>query len=198
MAGFTFCFGRIMLLMFLILWASKAEGYGTKFFNIMSYGAVADGQRDNSQVKSLLQIIKMIKRVGEYDDLCFISKLLHAYIYLFCFIHFQALLRAWKDGCEWDGKAVVLIPYGIYMLDPVEFSGPCKGPLDFVIRGILKAPTHKSKIFTTKWINFQYVDQLTITGGGTLDGQGSSSWGFNDCNKNSNCPPLPTVSPLIN
>ncbi|KAF3442281.1 hypothetical protein FNV43_RR16197 [Rhamnella rubrinervis] len=152
MAGFTLCFGGLLLLMFLFLWASKAEGYGPRLFNVMNYGAVADGQRDNS----------------------------------------QALLRAWRDGCEWDGKAEVLIPYGTYMSDPVEFSGPCRGPINFVIRGILKAPTHNSKIFTTKWISFQYIDQLTITGGGTLDGQGASSWGFNDCNTNSNCPTLPT------
>lgn len=83
------------------------------------------------------------------------------------------------------------------MLDPVEFTGPCKGPVDFVISGILKASTHNSKVFTTKWINFQYVDKLTITGGGTLDGQGAVSWGLNDCDKNSNCQSLPIVSPLL-
>lgn len=84
---------------------------------------------------------------------------------------------------------------GSYMLNPVEFSGPCKAPIAFVIKGTVKAPTQDlSKGNSGKWINFRYIDQLSVSGGGILDGQGHSAWPYNDCSKNPNCPTLPVVS----
>jgi galacturan 1,4-alpha-galacturonidase len=61
-----------------------------------------------------------------------------------------------------------------------------------VIGGLLKAPADSSKFSTDSWINFRYIDRLTVSGG-TLDGHGQVAWGLNDCNKNSSCPRLPTV-----
>jgi hypothetical protein len=79
------------------------------------------------------------------------------------------------------------------MVNSVRFEGPCKGSVGVVIGGLLKAPADPSKFSTDSWINFRYVDHLTVSGG-TLDGQGQVAWGLNDCSKNSNCPRLPTVS----
>lgn len=79
------------------------------------------------------------------------------------------------------------------MLGPVVFVGPCKGETRVVIKGVLKAPTDPSK-FSDHWIIFQYVDQLVVKGGGSLDGQGASAWPYNDCNRNPQCKPLPVVS----
>ncbi|XP_061373564.1 exopolygalacturonase-like [Gastrolobium bilobum] len=88
-----------------------------------------------------------------------------------------AFLKAWNDACNWDGNASILIPEGIYMLNPVTFIGPCKGWTIFKIKGILIAPTDRSLYPNLdKWIDFRYINQLRVTGGGILDGQGSSAW----------------------
>jgi galacturan 1,4-alpha-galacturonidase len=79
-------------------------------------------------------------------------------------------------------------------VNAVRFEGPCKGSVGVVIGGFLKAPADPSKFPTDSWINFRYVNRLTVGGGGTLDAQGQVAWGLNDCSKNSNCPRLPTVS----
>ena len=110
--------------------------------------------------------------------------------WIFC----QAFLKAWKEACEWTGRARVWIPIGTYRVNSVKFEGPCKGPIAFVIKGYLKAPTEPSLFITQNWINFRYINNLTVSGGGVLDGQGKEAWAYNDCNKNPNCPSLPTVS----
>lgn len=52
MERLAFCFGRVFLLMFLFVWAAGGKGYEPRYFNVMNYGAVADGKTDNSQVSS--------------------------------------------------------------------------------------------------------------------------------------------------
>ncbi|KAL3652471.1 hypothetical protein CASFOL_002152 [Castilleja foliolosa] len=103
----------------------------------------------------------------------------------------QAFLRAWNDACAYHGKSAVLVPRGTYMVGSVSFAGPCNGPIAFVIVGALRAPTEPGEFFTDKWIGFRYVDQLTLSGGGYLDGQGQVAWPYNDCQKNHGCKPLP-------
>nr|XP_004306136.2 PREDICTED: exopolygalacturonase-like [Fragaria vesca subsp. vesca] len=102
----------------------------------------------------------------------------------------QAFLKAWKDACQWKGRAKVLIPRGIFKLFPVVFSGPCNGPIAFLIMGTLRASTDPSTFNSENWINFRYLEQLTLAGGGTLDGQGSLVWPHNNCN-NGPCRALP-------
>jgi hypothetical protein len=103
-------------------------------------------------------------------------------------------LKAWSDACRWEGKSTILIPKGTYMLKEVIFSGPCNAWMNFKIEGILKAPSDPYSFKTDNWINFRYIDKLKVGGGGTLDGQGSTAWKTNDCQKNPNCRTLPTVS----
>ncbi|KAK2353764.1 Pectin lyase superfamily protein [Trifolium repens] len=104
-----------------------------------------------------------------------------------------AFLKAWSDACEWKGKSTILIPQGTYMLKEVMFSGPCNAWMNFKIEGILKAPSDPYSFKTDNWINFRYIDKLKVGGGGTLDGQGSTAWKTNDCQKNPNCRTLPTT-----
>ena len=80
------------------------------------------------------------------------------------------------------------------MLNSVTFVGPCNGEMIFVIKGTLRAPTNPALFFTNTWIGFRYVDNLTLEGGGYLDGQGAAAWPHNDCSKNIGCLPLPIVS----
>ncbi|KAF5193651.1 Exopolygalacturonase [Thalictrum thalictroides] len=105
----------------------------------------------------------------------------------------QAFWTAWTDACAWNGGGTVLIPKGNYLVGPTTFKGPCKGPIDFQIQGVVNAPTDLSKFkdYADGWIRFQYVNGLFVGGGGTFHGHGSSAWSHNDCNKNKNCRFLP-------
>ncbi|RDX98337.1 Exopolygalacturonase, partial [Mucuna pruriens] len=96
-----------------------------------------------------------------------------------------AFLKAWNDSCSWNGTGTVLIPEGTYMLTSVIFNGPCKGWTTFQINGVLKAPSDPTLLTDQKWINFRYIDQLYVNGGGTLDGQGTSTRQI--CGNNTNC-----------
>uniref|UniRef100_A0A2N9GEK3 galactinol--sucrose galactosyltransferase n=1 Tax=Fagus sylvatica TaxID=28930 RepID=A0A2N9GEK3_FAGSY len=60
--------------------------------------------------------------------------------------------------------------------------------------GYLKATTDLSKYgFSAGWVEFGWVEGLTLTGGGTFDGQGAKAWPYNNCPTDSNCKLLPTI-----
>ncbi|CAN8233915.1 unnamed protein product [Cochlearia groenlandica] len=102
-----------------------------------------------------------------------------------------AFTKAWKEACEWKANPRVYIPFGTFYLGGVTFTGPCKSRISFIIKGTLLAPKEPKLIKQDTWIIFKYVDYLTVSGGGILDGQGSYSWPLNNCRKNPNCRPLP-------
>ncbi|KAL1219123.1 Exopolygalacturonase [Cardamine amara subsp. amara] len=103
----------------------------------------------------------------------------------------MAFTKAWKDACGWIGYARVYVPFGTFYLGAVTFTGPCKSRISFIIKGTLLAPKDPNSIKQDTWIIFRYVDYLTVSGGGILDGQGSYSWTLNDCRKSHNCRALP-------
>ncbi|XP_056173210.1 exopolygalacturonase-like [Syzygium oleosum] len=104
----------------------------------------------------------------------------------------KALSDAWSGACHSKGTSVVLIPRRTYLLGPVLLAGPCNGAIEFQIKGGLRAFS-SPQLGIDHWISFQYIDKLTITGGGLLDGQGAASWPYNDCSKNPNCKALPVT-----
>ena len=63
------------------------------------------------------------------------------------------------------------------------------------LQGTLKAATDLKR-FGNDWIEFGWVNGLTVTGG-TIDGQGAASWPFNKCPVRKDCKVLPTVSSLF-
>ncbi|CAN1197999.1 Exopolygalacturonase (Fragment) [Linum perenne] len=85
----------------------------------------------------------------------------------------EAFLRAWKAGCEWNGKSRIVVPEGEYMSDTVMFLGPCKGSMAFVMKGLL-TPPDRLKI-SDKWISFRYVNGLLVSGQGTFHALGYTS-----------------------
>ncbi|CAH2037225.1 unnamed protein product [Thlaspi arvense] len=102
----------------------------------------------------------------------------------------NAFTNAWRDACASNGLGRMYIPKGKFYVGGVTFEGPCNGQTSFVIDGTLLAPTNNNDIKKETWINFRYIDYLTISGGGTIDGQGKESWPLNDCDKDSHCPNL--------
>ncbi|XP_073004085.1 exopolygalacturonase-like [Typha latifolia] len=112
----------------------------------------------------------------------------------------QAFLKAWKAACRSTGVVRVVIPRGTYFLSPVQFSGPCPNVqlLTVQLQASLKASTDLTKYVKGTWVQFGWVDNLRLTGGGTLDGQGSASWRFNKCPVKLNCKVLPTSLTFVN
>ncbi|ESQ55365.1 hypothetical protein EUTSA_v10027416mg [Eutrema salsugineum] len=103
----------------------------------------------------------------------------------------NAFKTVWKSACSRiNGNSKIYVPKGTFYLGGIEFLGPCKNKIEFVIDGTLLAPANPKDIKQDTWINFRYIDNLSIYGKGTLDGQGKQSWPFNDCHKNTSCPQL--------
>jgi galacturan 1,4-alpha-galacturonidase len=101
-------------------------------------------------------------------------------------------LKEWSEACQWHGKAMVLIPRGVYILDSVLLLGECNGYMAFNLKGILKP---KGSLQTSdQWNTFQYIKGFFLGGGDTLDGEGHKHWNRHDCLKNHNCHPLAIVS----
>lgn len=88
---------------------------------------------------------------------------------------------------------MVLVPNGNFLVGPVMLQGPCKGPIELRINGILLAPTGNSAAGDS-WLNIHWVNNLVIDGGGSLNGQGPTAW---PCHfKGGGCGTLPIVSPF--
>ncbi|KAM0942908.1 putative glycosidase [Dioscorea sansibarensis] len=107
----------------------------------------------------------------------------------------KAFLAAWKAACSARGRVKLLVPMGTYLLGPVKFRGPCTSLITVKLKGYLKATTDLSayeKAGGDDWVEFGFVNNLKLSGGGTLDGQGAASWPFNRCPKKKKCQVLPT------
>ncbi|KAJ6753959.1 PECTIN LYASE-LIKE SUPERFAMILY PROTEIN [Salix purpurea] len=100
----------------------------------------------------------------------------------------KAFLKAWTEACRWHGRAMVLIPRGVYILDSVLFLGECNGYMAFILKGVLKPK--RSLQACDQWITFRYIKGFLLGGGGTLDGEGYKYWNRSDCLRNHNCHPL--------
>jgi galacturan 1,4-alpha-galacturonidase len=111
----------------------------------------------------------------------------------------QALTRAWKEACAAGGTSKIVIPKTTYNLgNPASLQGPCKGPIEIRLDGTLKAPANPRQLKGDGWITIGRVDGFTLSGSGTLDGQGATSWKQNDCGINNKCKLLATVKFLTN
>ncbi|KAJ6759997.1 hypothetical protein OIU79_024956 [Salix purpurea] len=107
----------------------------------------------------------------------------------------KAFIAAWKEACRATGKVKLLVPKGVYLIGPVKFAGPCKNvsSLTVYMKGYLKATAKLSRYGSgTGWVEFGWLERLTLTGGGTFDGQGAKAWPYNNCTTDSKCKLLPT------
>ncbi|XP_075096879.1 polygalacturonase-like [Nicotiana tabacum] len=104
----------------------------------------------------------------------------------------RGLMMAWRSACQSPGPAKVVIPPGTYTTGETIFQGPCTSPrpITIEIQGTLLSNTDMSLYTRAAWISIEHVDGIVITGGGTLNGQGKSSWQFAD--KSGSTPPLPS------
>lgn len=107
----------------------------------------------------------------------------------------QALMKAWKEAIASPTPTKILVPAGDWTLSQAHMAGPNKAPIHLELKGTLKAypDPNKLPVKTKEWVTINYVNFLTISGGGVFDGQGQQAWKMNDCNKNKNCAKLPIV-----
>ncbi|KAL2531729.1 Pectin lyase-like superfamily protein [Abeliophyllum distichum] len=105
----------------------------------------------------------------------------------------EALLSAWKEACAATTPSRIVVPTDTYLLNQVTLVGPCKAPIELQVQGTIKAPSDYTQLpdKNGNWITINYVDHLTIFGGGVFDGQGKEAWTKNDCGKNPKCVKLP-------
>lgn len=104
----------------------------------------------------------------------------------------QALVSAWKEACAATNASKIVVPAGKHVLMEVLLEGPCKSSIEVQVDGTLQAPADPAQIKTDGWVTFQNVDQFTLSGSGTFDGQGKTAWTKNECTKKKDCAPLPT------
>eukprot|EP00257_Ricinus_communis_P022440 XP_015582168.1 polygalacturonase-like [Ricinus communis] len=104
----------------------------------------------------------------------------------------KAILSAWKVACAAPGVSKVLIPKGTYALRKLDIMGPCKGAMVLQVEGILQAPVDANELRGDGWVSFNHIDQFTMSGGGTFDGQGELTWKKYNCMERNNCKVLPT------
>ncbi|KAL6580179.1 hypothetical protein OROMI_008203 [Orobanche minor] len=105
----------------------------------------------------------------------------------------EALMKAWKEAIASPTPCKILIPPGDWTLSQAHMEGPNKSPINLEVKGTLKAYPDPAKlpVKAYEWVTINYVNFLTISGGGVFDGQGQQAWKQNDCNKNSKCAKLP-------
>ncbi|KAJ4760610.1 Pectin lyase-like superfamily protein [Rhynchospora pubera] len=109
----------------------------------------------------------------------------------------KAFQKAWMAVCASTQSAVLLIPNNKkFLLKPITLSGPCKSPVEVAIQGTIVAPSRSAWNLksTTHWILFQYINNLKLSGGGTVNGNGNAWW-QNSCkiNKSKPCTKAPTA-----
>lgn len=106
----------------------------------------------------------------------------------------QAVMKAWKNACAATGTQKITIPAGNFLVGPLELSGPCTSSIIIRLDGNLLG-TGDLNAYKKNWIEVMHVDNFSINGHGTIDGQGPLVWEKNQCNKNYNCKILPNVRP---
>ncbi|XXG63634.1 hypothetical protein AAC387_Pa05g1775 [Persea americana] len=109
----------------------------------------------------------------------------------------NAFTKAWKATCSAaGGTPTLLLPQGKrFLLKPIIFKGPCKSSsIHIQVLGDVAGPsTIPEWNKAPTWLDFQYVDNLTIDGTGRIGGQGSIWWPCKK-NRNANCPREPPTA----
>ncbi|WCJ33477.1 Pectin lyase-like superfamily protein [Euphorbia peplus] len=109
----------------------------------------------------------------------------------------QAFEEAWKEACSSSKGAVIVVPEeNKYRIKQIRFKGPCKSNITMQIYGSIEASDDREDYEddTRHWIVFDRVQNLVVTGGGTIDGNGNIWW-QNSCkvNKDLPCTTAPTA-----
>ncbi|KAJ8899008.1 hypothetical protein K2173_008831 [Erythroxylum novogranatense] len=92
----------------------------------------------------------------------------------------EAYRMAWDAACQ-TNSAIIHIPSGFkFMIQPTIFTGPCHVGLVFRVEGILMPPdgpdSWPQKYSKRQWLVFYKVNEMSLQGGGVIDGRGQKWW----------------------
>ncbi|TYI40266.1 hypothetical protein ES332_A02G150200v1 [Gossypium tomentosum] len=103
----------------------------------------------------------------------------------------KPLLDAWKEACASTSPSKIVIPKGIYFLSTDTLDGPCKAPIELQVQGTVKVPADPGAFKKPKWISFNRIENLKLSGGGVFDGQGTTAYKMEGCKGHDYCGSLP-------
>lgn len=91
----------------------------------------------------------------------------------------QAFLAAWRVACgSTAGNPTLRFPKGTFAVGAVAFEGPCRnGGAPVVVIDAVLQPCAGCRLSNDAWITFSGLNNLLVTGDGTLDGHGAGSDG---------------------
>ncbi|KAK6149161.1 hypothetical protein DH2020_016686 [Rehmannia glutinosa] len=109
----------------------------------------------------------------------------------------EAFEKAWTEGCSSSADVKFVVPQNKnYILKPIRFSGPCTSAITMQISGTIIASNDRSDYNKDlrHWLIFDSVQNLVVTGGGIINGNGNIWW-QNSCkiNKAKPCMNAPTA-----
>uniref|UniRef100_A0A0E0L582 Polygalacturonase n=1 Tax=Oryza punctata TaxID=4537 RepID=A0A0E0L582_ORYPU len=93
----------------------------------------------------------------------------------------QAMVDAWSAACATDDHTFLHVPAAkSYLIWPVTLAGPCREEIKLFISGNIVAPESPDEWLEGddggKWLHFLGVSDLTLSGGGVIDGRGQRWW----------------------
>lgn len=91
-----------------------------------------------------------------------------------------AFVAAWKEACGVESATILVPADTTFTITSTIFSGPCKPGLVFQVDGILMPPSGPNcwpnKDSTKQWLVFYKLNNMTLTGTGTIQGNGKDWW----------------------
>ncbi|KAL0420166.1 UNVERIFIED_CONTAM: Polygalacturonase [Sesamum radiatum] len=92
----------------------------------------------------------------------------------------EAFKTAWDSACQTDA-GVLLVPYSYtFMIQSTIFTGPCESGFVFQVDGTIMPPdgpdSWPKNYSRRQWLVFYRVDEMSLQGGGLIDGRGEQWW----------------------
>ncbi|KAL0371579.1 UNVERIFIED_CONTAM: Polygalacturonase [Sesamum angustifolium] len=90
----------------------------------------------------------------------------------------EAFKTAWDSACQTDA-GILLVPYSYtFMIQSTIFTGPCESGFIFQVDGTIMPPdgpdSWPKNYSRRQWLVFYRVDEMSLQGGGLIDGRVSS------------------------
>ncbi|XP_023547908.1 polygalacturonase At1g48100-like isoform X2 [Cucurbita pepo subsp. pepo] len=91
-----------------------------------------------------------------------------------------AFRAAWKAACAVESATLLVPSDRCFKITSTIFTGPCELGLVFKVDGTLMPPDGPESWLKTdsprQWLVFYRLDQMTLTGSGTIEGNGQKWW----------------------
>ncbi|XP_057861791.2 polygalacturonase [Cryptomeria japonica] len=89
----------------------------------------------------------------------------------------KAFANAWAAACK-APSATLLVPGSkTFLVNGLVFQGPCAPGFTFLVEGTIVAPPDPANWNNRlTWFYFQKLQQFTLSGNGTINGQGQAWW----------------------